>query len=100
SRPTLAIAMFFITGLDLILTLFRVLCGLPVRGDMEWWSLEQVTSWIDSILWVPHHVGGLVCCLFGFLLVWLSQRASTIQRISCALFAGLSFASCLGLSTW
>lgn len=99
-RPALAIAMLAVTGLDLLPTILRAVSGLPLHPDMEWWSLDQVTSWIDSVIWVPHHVAGLVCCLQGFLLIWLSKSASPIQRVACAIVAGLAFSSALGTSIW
>jgi hypothetical protein len=77
-----------------------MLQGLPTEADMEWWSQDQVTSWTDTILWVPHHTAGLICCLFGFLLIWVSQRYRARQRWLCGIFAGFSFASAFGLSIW
>ena len=45
-------------------------------------------------------MAGLVCCLLGFLLVWMSKGLSRGLRAGCGLIAGLSFASAFGLSTW
>ena len=99
-RVTVGIALLGVTGLDLLPVLAQAILHQPLDADMEWWSPDQVTSWMDTVLWVPHHVAGLVCCLFGFLLVWLSKRHGRIQRILCGCFAGCAFASAFGLSTW
>jgi hypothetical protein len=99
-RIALALALLTVTGLDILPALVKALLRLSTDADMEWWSPDQVTSWIDSTLWVPHHIAGLVCCLFGFLLVWMSKGVSPSQRAACAVIVGLSFASAFGLSTW
>jgi hypothetical protein len=99
-RVTIAIALLAVTGMDLLPVLGQALAGQPTDPDMEWWSQDQVASWMDTVLWVPHHAAGLICCLFGFLLVWLSKRHGILQRLLCILFAGCAFASAFGLSTW
>jgi hypothetical protein len=99
-RYVLALALLAVTGLDILPAMVKAVIRLPTDGDMEWWSPESVSSWLDSLLWVPHHVAGLVCCLFGFLLVWISKGLSAPQRCMCSVVAGVSFASAFGLSTW
>jgi hypothetical protein len=100
SRLTIALALLAVTGLDILPAIAKALLRLPTDADMDWWSFAQVTSWIDSLLWVPHHIAGLICCLLGFLLIWISKARTPTQRLLCALLAGLAFASALGLSTW
>ncbi len=99
-RLAVALALLTVTGLDILPVLVKALLRMKTDGDMEWWSAAQVSSWMDSLLWVPHHVAGLVCCLLGFLLVWMSKGLSGPRRAGCGLIAGLSFASAFGLSTW
>jgi hypothetical protein len=100
SRVALALALLAVTGLDILPAIAKALFRLPADADMEWWSGDQVTSWVDSVIWVPHHVAALVCCLFGFLLVWMAKGESRAQRVGCAAFAGVAFASAFGLSIW
>jgi hypothetical protein len=99
-RVGIALALLAVTGLDIIPVTAMAAAGMPVDPDMEWWSPDKVSSWMDSLLWVPHHIAGLVCCLAGFLLVWMSKGRSRGQQVLCSLLAGLSFASAFGLSTW
>src|SRR5208283_593060 len=99
-RLALALGLLAVTGLDILPVLVKAILRMKTDGDMEWWSAAQVSSWMDSVLWVPHHVAGLVCCLLGFLLVWMSKGLSGGRRAVCGLIAGLSFASAFGLSTW
>jgi hypothetical protein len=101
-RPQMAVALglLAVTGLDILPVIAMALFRVPTDADMEWWSSDKVTSWMDSVLWVPHHIAGLICCLLGFLLVWMSKGASVGQRRLCAVIAGVSFASAFGLSAW
>ena len=99
-RLVVALGLLAVTGLDILPVLVKALLRMPTDGDMEWWSAAQVSSWMDSLLWVPHHIAGLVCCLLGFLLVWMSKGLGGRRRALCGLIAGLSFASAFGLSTW
>jgi hypothetical protein len=101
SRTRLGIALLMVTGLDLLMTFYRWHRGHTTRGDLEWWSIDQVTSWFDTFLWVPHHAAGLVCCLFTFLIIWVARTETrTRQRTLVAVVAGLSFASAVGLSAF
>jgi hypothetical protein len=99
-RLGIALGLLLVTGLDLLPVIAKALARMPVDGDMEWWSGNGVCSWMDSMLWVPHHVAGLVCCLTGFLLVWMSKEQAGLRRWGCGALAGLAFASAFGLSTW
>jgi hypothetical protein len=99
-RTALALGLLAVTGLDILPVLAKAVLRQQTDADMDWWSLDQVTSWMDSLLWVPHHIAGLVCCLLGFLLVWMAKGRTAAQHGICVLFAGLSFASAFGLSTW
>jgi hypothetical protein len=100
SRVGLALALLAVTGLDVLPAIAKAVFRLPADADMEWWSGDQVTSWLDSVIWVPHHVAALICCLFGFLLVWMAKGQSRRQRVACGLVGGVAFASAFGLSIW
>ncbi len=100
TRFSMALALLAVTGLDILPAIAKALFRLPTDADMEWWSGDQVTSWMDSLIWVPHHVAGLICCLVGFLLAWMSKGRSAAQRVGCVVISGLSFASAFGLSIW
>ena len=90
-------ALLLVTGLDILPNLYIYLHWHQINPDMEWWTDEQITSWADSLLWVPHHVMGLVACMVGLLV--LHQAAATkYQRAMAIVIAGLAFASAVGLS--
>lgn len=101
SRTWIAVGLMAVTGLDLIVTAANFLRGAPAYADMEWWSVDQVTSWLDDALWVPHHVASLVCVLLSYLCLWMAQKQEEKkQRTRLVLIAGISFASSFGLSVY
>ena len=57
---------------------------------------EQVTSWFNSVMWVPHHVSALCAALVGFIALTARGRA-TAARV---LLAALAFASMVGQSAY
>jgi hypothetical protein len=97
----LAFALLGVTGLDIVANIGARLAGAPMEGDMEWWSVDQVASWTDTFLWVPHHAAALVACLLCILLLWrCSVEPQPVRRIAMAVVAGVSFAGAFGLSTF
>ena len=99
-RKSLAgILLLLVTGLDLLPYLWITLRAHIILADTEWWDPNQVTSWIGSLLWVPHHVAALIACVTGLLL--LSQTGqSSAQRLWTIVLAALAFASGAGLSLY
>ncbi|MDR3699195.1 MAG: hypothetical protein P4L56_06135 [Candidatus Sulfopaludibacter sp.] len=92
-RVAIAIALLAVTGLDLFPNLLLMSTGV-ILPDMEWWN-DQVTSWVGTMLWVPHHLASLVACLTGFLLLWTANG-----RRRNAIVAGFCFASATGCSVY
>ena len=101
-RQTLiAIALLAVTGADLLPAIGNIFAQAALNGDMEWWSNDQISSWMDSLLWVPHHVASLLCCLVAFLLLWIGRTAAgRLQRIATIGVAAVAFASGFGLSIY
>ena len=99
-RAVITLALLTVTGLDILAVVVAFLGGNHMIGDVEWWSQVPVDSWLDTLLWVPNHTAGLLCCLTGFLLVWLSANEDKAQRTLCGVIAGIAFASSLGLSVY
>jgi len=105
----MAAGLMTITGLDLIpdalialiVSLARHRLFFPF-GDFEFWNGDgQVTSWLGSCIWVPNHVGGLVCACTGFLLLLSASRSRTPGTLLIpGLLAGLAFASAAGCSIY
>ena len=96
-----AVLLLAVTGLDLLPALYNMFVLHDFAGDMEWWSGDQVTSWFDSILWVPNHTAALLACLTAFLLLWRSRSAILPRdRVAATLLAGIAAASAFGLSIY
>jgi len=90
-------ALLTVTGLDLLPVLYISHFQAPVYADMEWWNV-QITSWVDVLLWTPHHVLALIACVMGFLVLRQATRSRWQRAINVG-FAALAFASACGLST-
>jgi hypothetical protein len=101
----LGIGFLLISGLDFIPALTnmassRLSLGQTYpAGDIEQWN-EQITAWVGSIFWVPHHVAGMIACLTGLMLLQFSRDKSLARQIPAMFITGLAFASAVGLSTW
>ena len=96
-----AIALFGVSGLDIVPMLPQQLASfwnpdLPFYATIDWWNADQVTGWLDTVLWVPHSAASLIACLMGFLVLWNQPRF----RWQAALGAALAFASSTGISVY
>jgi hypothetical protein len=95
------IALFSVTGLDVLPTLANLAAGMPADADPEWWSTDQVTSWMDTFLWAPHHAAALVAVLLALLLLWMNvAEALTRQTVVRYVVASIALASAVGLSIY
>jgi len=95
-KSLIGCSLLLVTGLDILPTALVFVRSHLVTPDMEWWN-EQITSWLDTLLWTPHHIMGLLACMMGLLII--RQPAGTkLQRAAAILIAGLAFASSVGLS--
>jgi len=99
-KSLIGIGLLLVTGLDIIPTTLSIIPPHSfVNGEMEWWNPQQVTSWLDSLLWVPHHVASLIACLVGFLVLWSAREQAALRsRAAAAVVAAIAFASAAGLS--
>jgi hypothetical protein len=98
------IGLLAVSGLDLLGGTFYIfypqfLMGHVIDGDIEHWN-EQITAWVGTTIWTPHHLVALLNCILAWMLIIFHQNRKTPQKISSALIAGLAFASAFGLSSW
>jgi hypothetical protein len=95
-----------VAGLSLCVFFWNMLVlHIPPPGDV--WVSGQIADLISFVVFYPHHLVSMVCCMFAFLLVWISsagphaeagpQTASTTITI---LFSALALASAFGLSIY
>lgn len=97
----IAMGLLAVTGADLIPALGNAFGQPALNGDIEWWSVDPIDAWPDSLLWVPHHVASVLCCLLAFLFLWrtLEPISRRCRRIALAI-AALACASAFGLSVY
>ena len=97
----IALGLLLVTGADLIPALGQAVLQPSLNGDTEWWSVDPIDAWPDSLLWVPHHVAGVLCCLLGFLFLWRTvEPMSRSGRRWAVVLAALAFSSGFGLSVY
>jgi len=100
----IALGLLFVTGADLIPALGNVILQPSLNGDIHWWSVDPIAAWPDSLLWVPHHVSSVLCCLLGFLYLWRTFQSMNQEPVSrsssrwAIMLAAVAFASGFGLS--
>ncbi len=99
-KTLLAVGLLCVTGLDILPTLYIWVDTHSWLSDMEWWNDAQITSWVASLLWVPHHVAALIACFIAFLL--LRHQADLHRRWATGpvIVAGMAFASAAGMSVY
>lgn len=98
----IGVGLLLITGFDIIPILVKMgfVTGSFVNLTGERWN-DQVTAWVNAILWVPHHVVALVAVLTAFLLFrTLEGSPDTFHNTRIAILCALCIASALGLSVW
>jgi len=98
-KTLLAVGLLSVAGLDILPTVFL---GVVERmwGHMAWWNEVQITPWIDSMLWVPHHVGALIACFIAFLLLRHQADVHRKWATGPVIVAGMAFASAAGMSVY
>lgn len=96
----IAVLVLAVSGLDLVGYLIwswreGVLFPAPTLG---WWNPDELTAWVDLLLWTPHCVASLIAGGFGLLLL-LGQRGER-PLLAGLVVAGMSFASAAGLAIY
>jgi hypothetical protein len=100
----IGIGFLLVSGLDifpvaLFLLLPQLLSGRMLDGDIEQWN-EQITAWIGSVTWTPHHVISVLACLTAWMLIASNRDRGLAQQLGAVLISGLALASAAGLSIW
>ena len=97
----IALGLLVVTGVDLIPSVGNAILQPALNGDIEWWSVDPIDAWPDSLLWVPHHVASVLCCLLCFLFLWRTlEPLSRSSKRWPVVLAAIAFASAFGLSVY
>lgn len=99
----IGISLLTISGLDIIPASILMLATrfsygfMWPYGDIEHWN-EQVTAWVGSLFWVPHHVAAMIACVTSFMI--FQYHRNDHRKVRLVIVAGLAFSSAVGLSVW
>jgi hypothetical protein len=94
----IALGLFAVTGLAFLVDLWNMFV-LHLTFPGELWSLGQLQDWLSFFLYYPHHLVAAVCCLFAFLLAWITARQQT-HGVAPVIWIAAAFASSFGLSVY
>ena len=101
----LGIGLLLISGVDVLPALLQMITtrltsgGAYPDGDIEHWN-EQITAWIGSVAWAPHHVAALIACLAAVMLIHTIRGQTAPRQLGGCVVAGLALASAIGLSVY
>jgi hypothetical protein len=87
------------SGLEIVFVLRMGLMGPGWLANPLWWN-DAVAGWVEALIWVPHHVTGLIAGITGFIALAAGLDAPRGKAARAIVTAGLCFASALGLSVW
>lgn len=96
----ITVALLAVTGADVLPAVGSIFTQPALNGEMEWWSIDQFSSWQDSLLWVPHHTAALLGCMVALLLLWMTLRSSFAELLPAMVIAGIAIASAFGTSIY
>jgi hypothetical protein len=96
-----SVGLLMVTGLDICVIFWNVLYAhLPLSSNPEDWSKSPIISWLDTLLWSPHHIASMACCIFAFLLAWLGRKERLSRSCTSVILIGFALASGFGLSIY
>ena len=101
----LSLFLCCVMGIDILPTLAGLLTHpIHLYPEIEWWHADRIPSFLGAILFAPHHIAGMICCLLAFLVLVCSpfRRGTSPWPLTLlnALVAGICFAAAAGTSTY
>lgn len=96
----ITLSIITVSGFSSIVVIWKTFYrhgGLP--GAPQIWAVAQLNSWYDSLLFVPHHISSMVCCMLAFLLAWIEGKSNK-KSVATAVFIAAALASSFGLSIY
>jgi hypothetical protein len=97
----LAIALLPVTGLDVAVVAWNLFCyHISPPADLEAWSRDGIPSWLHTLFWAPHHLVSMLCCMFAFLLAWMTPGSDARNRAWSTILIAFALSSAFGLSIY
>ncbi len=100
---TLSFLPLLVIGLDVLPTIAILMSHVSHPYlDMEWWRNDRTPALLTTLLYAPHHIGGLICCMVAMLALLAISTPPVSRRTFCGgtILAGIAFAACAGTSTF
>ncbi len=96
-----AISLLMVSGLDIIVHVWNYIhWRIPIFSHPRAWFIGQIDSWFVTLLFAPHHVVSLVCCMFAFLLAWMGNEDGKGRLAPIVTLIAFALASAFGLSLY
>ncbi len=96
-----AISLLMVSGLDIIVHVWNyIYWRIPIFSHPRAWFVGQIDSWFVTLLFAPHHVVSLVCCMFAFLLAWMGNKDGRGRLAPIVTLIAFALASAFGLSLY
>ena len=99
-RQFLVAALLPAVGGFSLLIYFGNMIFLHVPPPANVWYPGQIEDFVNFFLYYPHHLCSMACCMFAFLLAWMSSSASRRDRAASVVFIAMALASSFGLSVY
>ena len=93
-----SLALLTVAGIGAFVNLLNFLHLAPAH--IEGPATDQVQSWLISLLYVPHHIASMLCCMLAFLLAWISPKEGSRGHIKSVVLIAAALASAFGLSIY
>lgn len=102
SQFLLSLSLLMVAGLDICGNLWNILYrhSTSPANLLEYGSVDRIPSWLDSLVWVPHHIAGLVCCMLAYLLAWMANKDRESNHAIYVALIAVALASAFGLSIY
>jgi hypothetical protein len=95
------IALLLVSGLDILVSAYDVfVLQTSPPADLDLWSENPILGWFNTLLWAPHHVEALLCCMLAFLLVWKGWQNRAPHPLLTVAIVALALASSFGISVY
>jgi len=93
--------LLMITGVGICVNLWNYFYShVPLPGYLEVWKTGQIASWFDTLLWNPHHLASMICCMLAFLLAWIHKGKWDGSWFASCFLIACALASAFGLSIY
>jgi len=95
-----SVVLLMVTGLNILVTLWSLYYLHHAPFDLVQWAKDPILSWLHTLLWAPHHIASLVCCMLAFLLAWKAGTGRDHRYAASVALIAAALASAFGLSVY